>query len=273
MVILSAMNPVRHYSLIQVAGIVALLLPSFVHAQAFEVPPNDGFYTESIDILTDQQEEELETSLGTYARELKQTIAILVVQSMTGTTLADAAVQTAARWKLATGSGNDILIIAALADHEELILAGSGLSLALSDEVLRGVVVKDLRPRFSKGDYEEGLLAATEALQKHISGEYTAKRYEEPLGGGFGRWVLALCLVALQYLISRILWRTRMWAGSVSGGIFGLYLAISYSWWLAVPVLIISGSLFDGLMMAAAASHGRHNRGTGTIIDHEHRPR
>jgi uncharacterized membrane protein YgcG len=192
---------------------------------------------------------------------------------MTGTTIADAATQTASRWRLATGSGNDILLMAALADHDEMILAGSGLSLTLSDEVLRGIIAKDMRPRFSKGDYVEGLLAATEALQKHISGEYSARRYEEPLGGGFGRWVLAMFLLALQYLISRMLWRRRVWSGVVSGGIFGLYLALSYSWWLAVPVFIISGSLFDGIMMAAAASHGRHIRGTGTIIDHDHRPR
>jgi uncharacterized membrane protein YgcG len=250
------------------ASLCALLsVHSIAAAQNFEAPPNDGFYTETIDILTDDQEERLEGSLGTYARESGHSIAFLVMQSLTGSTLQDAAVQAAARWRLETGSGGDVLVAATLADHEEVMLVGSGASVALSDEVAAGIIATDIQPHFMRGEYIEGITAAVDAIQKHISGEYTVHRYDEPLGGGFGRWALAALFIALQYLMTRVLWRRKMWVGAIAGGIFGLYLAISYSWWLAVPLLIITGSVFDGIMMAAASSHGRRLPGSGTIIE------
>ncbi len=262
------MSPSRLY--FSLAAACAFLLPvSVTVAQTFEVPPNDGFYTQTIDILTSEQEDRLETSLGAHTRETGQSIAILVIEAMTGTTLADAAKQTAARWRLETGSGNDVLIVASLSDHEEMILAGSGLSVSLPDEAIAGVLATDIRPRFSRGEYEEGLTEAVYAIQKHIKGEYTVRRYEPGGGNDFLHAVLAVFMVFLQYLAARVLWRRRVWAGAVSGGIFGLYLAVSYAWWLALPILVIVGVVFDGMMIAAAANPGRRVRGTGTIVEPE----
>jgi uncharacterized protein len=77
------------------------------------------------------------------------------------------------------------LILIALEDREVTIQTGYGLEGAVPDLVAKGIIDTDIIPHFREAQYYEGIAAAIDSLQKHIGGEYTAERYEDP---GEGPW-------------------------------------------------------------------------------------
>ncbi|MFA6259392.1 MAG: TPM domain-containing protein, partial [Candidatus Peribacteraceae bacterium] len=69
---------------------LVVLLPA--GAGALTVPPNDGFVTDEAGVLTQEQQQALEDRLGVYREETSNEIAILILRSLGGEALADAAV-------------------------------------------------------------------------------------------------------------------------------------------------------------------------------------
>ena len=51
-------------------------------ASAFDAPPNDGFVTDGIGLLTQAEEQSLEMDLQQYARDTSNEIAILIAEAI-----------------------------------------------------------------------------------------------------------------------------------------------------------------------------------------------
>ena len=81
-----------------------LLFPSF--SLAFTIPPNDGFVTDAVGILNAQEETTLEESIRMYRDETSNEIAILIVGSLEGESIADRAVEIGREWGVG-GAEND----------------------------------------------------------------------------------------------------------------------------------------------------------------------
>ncbi|MDD4318949.1 MAG: TPM domain-containing protein [Candidatus Peribacteraceae bacterium] len=227
---------------------------------AFTVPPNDGFVTDSANVLTQQQKSELDATLAAYRNETSNEIAILLVPSLGGEAIDEVGVQVGRAWGVgAKEKNNGILVLAALEERQVTIQTGYGLEGAVPDIVAKGIIDEDIVPRFRDGKYYEGLLAATESLRKHIGGEYTADRYAEggmPDAAGF---VFFLGFMVLNFLGAFLARSKSWWMGGVLGGVFGLILTVMFSWWLAIPGLILLGLIFDFIVSRMPRS--RHGRG------------
>jgi len=242
----------------------SLLIASFLcvlptAALAFIVPPNDGFVTDTAGVITAEQKAELDASLNAYRTKTSNEIAILLVKNLGGEVIDDVGVQVGRAWGVgAKQKNNGILILASLEDRQVTIQTGYGLEGAVPDVVAKGVIDEDIVPAFRDAKYFEGLVAATEALEKHIGGEYTADRYTSGEDGGFVPFLLFLAFVGLQAL-SAFLGRTKSWwMGGVIGGVFGVVLAGFFSWWFSIPLLIILGLIFDYIV-----SHMTHTKRRG----------
>ncbi|MDO8468378.1 MAG: TPM domain-containing protein [Candidatus Peribacter sp.] len=235
-------------ALVGVTGVL-VLLGGAVTALAFDVPPNDGFVTDTANVLSAEEKTQISETLTAYQKETSNQIAVLIVNTLNGEPIADVAVQVGRKWGVGTKENNNgILILVAYSDREIFLATGYGLEGAVPDIVAKGIIEQEISPKFRDGDYAGGIKAGITALQKHIGGEYTADRYatsSEGSSGGFVPFLFFFVIILLQWAVV-FLGRTKSWwLGGVLGGVCGIGLAVVFGWWLTIPLLLIVGLLID----------------------------
>lgn len=245
---------------------IALALPlcflTVSAAYALELPENDGFVTDAAGILTPEQDETLENELTAYREKTSNEIAIVILQTVTGSSLADTAVEIGRKWGVGSVKDNGILLLVAYSDREMFMATGYGLEGAVPDLVAKGIIEEEIAPHFREAQYFEGLQAGIDALEKHIAGEYTADRYEEStFSGGVVPWVLLFIFLAFNWVAASLARTKSWWAGGVMGAICGMILIVLFSWWYALPLLVIIGLIFDYLLSTGKISSRRSGRG------------
>ncbi len=242
---------------LSLAVLLAAALPQAV--LALDVPPNDGYVTDVTGTLTAEEEQALEADLDAYDQETSNQIAVLIVPSLRGEEIADAALKAGRSWGVGTAEReNGIILLVSMGDRRAWIATGYGLEGAVPDIVAAGIVQRDLVPQFQAGDEAAGIRAAVESLKKHIGGEYTAERYAEEDGEP---WPIAL-IFFLGYMAFTVLGRSRSWwLGGVLGGVLGVFLTVLYSWWASIPLLIVLGLVIDFIASRLPRSGGRGPRG------------
>lgn len=238
-----------------------LALAPYAHAQDFEVPVNDGFVTDTLGLLEPAEEQAIENDLAQYAQETSNEIAVVILQTVSGAALSDAAVEIGREWGVGTEEDNGILMLIAYGTRDIWIATGYGLEGAVPDLVAHGIVERDMAPLFREGDYAGGIAAGIDALKKHIGGEYTAERYESSGGGaGMFGWLIFAAFIVFDWMAAFLGRSKSWWLGGVFGGAAGIVLAILFSWWLSIPALVLIGLLFDYI---ASKSGGKSRRGRG----------
>lgn len=239
----------------------AALLPSAALA-AFEVPPNDGYVTDVGAILSTEQEEQLERTLSDYQRESSNEIAVVILQSLQGEPIADAAVAIGRKWGVGTGENdNGILMLISYEDRSIFLATGYGLEGAVPDLVAKGIIETDIAPSFREGDYAGGIQAGVLALQKHIAGEYKADRYATDTGeGGFFPWLLFFVFLIFNFFASSFARTKSWWLGGVVGGVLGVIYTALIGWWFSIPILVVCGLVFDYILSKGGPGGGRPGR-------------
>jgi uncharacterized protein len=245
-------------------ALTALLLLVAVTTYAQDVPVNDGFVTDTVGLLSSDEEEQLENDLQQYQRETSNEIAILIVRSLSGSVASDVAVEVGRKWGVGTDKDNGILMLVSYDDREIWIATGYGLEGAVPDLVAHGIAEKDMTPYFREAEYFAGLEAGIDALKKHIGGEYTAERYDEDAdASGALPWLFFLFFIGFDWLAALFARSKSWWAGGIFGAIAGLILTILFSWWISIPVLVLIGSLFDYIVSKKGYGTGRNGRRGG----------
>lgn len=231
---------------------------------AFELPPNDGFVTDAAGILTAEDREQIVSLLQSVQQRTSNEIAVLIVPTLNGESIADVAVEAGRKWGVGTERNNGILLLISYQDREVFLATGYGLEGAVPDIVAKGIIEEEIAPRFRDGEYAAGIRAGIEALEKHIGGEYTPDRYarNSTTGGGVAAFVFFAIILGLQWLVSFLGSTKSWWLGGAIGALAGCILAILYAWWWSVPALFILGLLIDYL---ASKTHrqGRPGRRGG----------
>lgn len=229
------------------AGLLFALQVNAVHA--FTPPPNDGYVTDTIGLLTPTDEQALESDLDAYADETSNGIAILIVNDLQGEAIADVAVDVLRTWGVGDSVKNNGIVIVfkqsdMLGDRELFIVTGYGLEGAVPDLVAKGIIEHDIVPHFQDGDYALGFQAGVDALKKHIGGEYSADRFAVSEDGL--QPFLLFVLFVFGDLIAAFMGRTKSWwFGGIIGFVFGIVLTVLYTWWISIPVLIAVGLMLD----------------------------
>lgn len=235
------------------------------HVQAFDVPANDGYYTQLAPILSAEQEAVIEGMLQEEERQSSNQIAILVVESLADDSIEEVANTVFRAWGIGQeDKNNGILILVATADHQMRIEVGYGLEGAVPDIAAKGILDRDIAPPFREGKYYEGLLAGIGALRKHIAGEYTAERYtSEESGVEFLPFFFFFLFVILNFAGAWMARSRSWWAGGVLGGIFGIILTVVWSFWIAIPMFVLLGLSFDYLVSRHGSMYSGRRRGRG----------
>ncbi len=232
-----------------------LLLPTPASAE-FSVPPNDGFLSDTASIISQESERKIEQKLQAYKDVTTNEIAVVILKSLDGYAIEDAALDIGRKWGVGSVKNNGVLMLISYEDKQIRIEVGYGLEGAVPDIVAQGIIDTDITPHFRDGDYAGGIEAAIDALEKHIGNEYTADRYATASENSFSVFGLFFVLLILQWLVA-ILGRTKSWwLGGVLGGVGGATIAFLFGWWLAIPVLVPLGLLLDFLVSRNYVSRG-----------------
>jgi len=134
------------------------LLP--LQTVAFEIPPNDGFVTDAAGILSPEEEQRLESLLSAYQAETTNEIAVVIVETTEGEPLMETAVEIGRLWGVGTKENdNGIILLISYADREMFLATGYGLEGAVPDIVAKGVIEREVTPRFRDGEFAAGIEA------------------------------------------------------------------------------------------------------------------
>ena len=129
----------------------------------------------------------VETKLNQYFRELEQKttaqMAILTIKSLEGQSIEEFSITVAhEKWKLGQkGKDNGVLLVVALQDRKYRIEIGYGLEGVLPDNLVGSIGRDNLVPYFKKGDYSNGIYAASLAIAKEIADDAGIKISDMPL--------------------------------------------------------------------------------------------
>jgi uncharacterized protein len=156
------------------------------------------------DVLSVEQERELEQKLMAYEDSTSTQIAVVLVKNLDGTDVADYAVKLALKWKIGTKKDNGVLLLAAIDDRKTRIEVGYGLEGVLPDITTKRILTEDVKPYFKQQQYYEGLDLATTHIIQAAKGEYKGeykysnnKGKKKGKGLGIGSIIFIIILIII----------------------------------------------------------------------------
>ena len=244
-----------------------VLIGGPLHASAFTVPPNDGFVTDATEPpkFTPEQEEALEAQLTTYREQTGNDIVMMIVGTLGGELPDSVVEQISRKWNVGgKDRPNGVIVLFAYDDKLLFIRPGFGLEHVLPNDITLGIIEKDASTPFRNGDYDTGLIATVEAIQKHISGEYTINRYTAGGSAGMLPSVAAFVFCAVvAYVVAARMRGGRWWMGAIAGALLGIAHASLFHSWLSIPLLTTLGIGSDMLLRRGGKRNRRVRRRGG----------
>ncbi|TYP92754.1 uncharacterized protein LX73_2119 [Fodinibius salinus] len=147
------------------------LLPTAV-AQNLPSEPS-GHVNDYAHMLSNSDQERLETKLRNYRDTTTTVIAIAMLKSLNGVSIEETATTLFNDWKMWQGNkDNGVLIVVAKEEQKMRIEVGYGLEGAIPDIMAGRIIRQIMNPNFKKGNYYKGLDEATSALIQLSSGEF-----------------------------------------------------------------------------------------------------
>ena len=170
-------------------------------------------------VLSQSTIDNLEQTLKIFEDSTTNQIGILTIPSLDGAILEEYALRVAhTEWKLGQeDKDNGVLLLIVVNDRKVRIEAGQGLEGVLTDALSSRIIRNEIAPNFRRGDYDAGVIAATDAIMRAIKGEYKAdRRSSSPVGNG--RFIFLLLIFILFSLFRFLSRRGGGSSGWSSGG-------------------------------------------------------
>lgn len=107
----------------------------------------------------------LNSTIAEFERTKGAEMAVVVIRSLDGLTIEEAAVKLFELWKIGKESNdNGLLLLWSTGDRRVRVEVGYGLEGALPDGKVGAILDARVIPRFKSGEFDEGLLAGVDAL-------------------------------------------------------------------------------------------------------------
>lgn len=152
-------------------------------------------------MLTEEQEQELERKLVAYDDSTSNQVAIVTVNTLKGYEDEEFAIALGRKWGVGGKEfNNGIVILVARDDHKIRIEVGYGLEGAIPDITAQRIIDYSITPEFKQEHYYRGLDHALDDIMKAAAGEYTAPPKKKDGGKGFGIGALILFIIVMSIL-------------------------------------------------------------------------
>lgn len=182
-----------------------LLLSSVVLSaqQLPDRPSPSRLVNDFTNTLTPDQKETLENKLVALDDATSTQIAVVIVPSTNGTTIADYNLALLRKWEVGSKKNNNgVVLLVAKSDHKLDISVGYGLEGSLTDATSKSIIDDIIVPSFKGDDYYSGIDKGTDAIVQAVQGKYNVKR-DRSSGGGGGKLLFIIILLILFFIMSR----------------------------------------------------------------------
>ena len=157
-------------------------------------------------ILTADQKSALENKLVQFDKTTSTQITVVIVPSLEGKDIADAATELGRKWGVGGQKNNNgVVLMVSYGDRKLNISPGYGLEKVLPDITCQQIIDRVIKPNFKGQDYYRGLDEGTDAIIQAAKGEFTAPAgYYKGKGLSPGKVFMAIIIVIILIsLISR----------------------------------------------------------------------
>lgn len=180
-----------------VAGTIFLCMFALrAHAEEFVLPPNDGFITDPGDVIPPMEEEKLEQEMAKEREKTGIEFVSVVLPKLAERDIAHLAWEIRTKWGIEK-NGSGILLLIAREEGKTLIAPGKSHEKILTDTILQGIVEREILPQLRKGKYALAIEQGTNAVRKHLQGEYTEKRQKSALSTKNTSYSIVIFLLVL----------------------------------------------------------------------------
>lgn len=190
---------------IKISFTVLLFFSSvLVLGQSFPERPNPPrLINDFTNTLTAEQMQSLERKLVTLDDSTSTQIAVVIVPSVNGATIADYNVGLLRKWGVGSKNNNGVILLIAKNDRTLDITVGYGLEGALTDATSKSIIDDVIVPNFKGSDYYRGIDLGTDAIMQAVKGKYNAPRAKSATGKGSYGIIFFIIIIIIVSLISR----------------------------------------------------------------------
>lgn len=155
--------------------------------------------------LTLDQRQALEQKLVQLDNATSTQIVVVIVPSLDGYDVADAATELGRSWGVGGKKNNGVvLLICVDKNNRKLnISPGYGLEGGLTDITASHIIQDVIVPNFKGEDYYRGIDEGTDAIIKAVKGVYSSPRDTRSGGGGGGKIIFLVIIVIFLLLAGR----------------------------------------------------------------------
>jgi uncharacterized protein len=182
-----------------------LLLNVVLFAQQIPDRPNPPrLVNDFTNTLTADQIETLENKLVALDDATSTQIAVVIIPSTNGATIADYNVDLLRKWGVGTKKNNNgIVLLIAKTDRKLDITVGYGVEGALTDATSKSIIDDIIVPNFKGNDYFRGIDKGTDAIVQAVKGQYTQPREKNTGKGGGSSFLFIFILIIIFIILSR----------------------------------------------------------------------
>jgi uncharacterized protein len=199
---------------------------AFAQDSLIAVPPLTSPVTDLSATLSAEQQATLNDTLRAFEERKGSQVAVLVVPTTGPEPIEQYAIRVAEQWKLGRKKVDDgAILVVAKDDRAVRIEVGYGLEGVLNDATAKRIIEDVIVPRFSRNDFNGGIVAGVDSIMKVIDGEPlppSDRTRSAPDGAGLTQ-VMPLVLVGVVVIggILRAL-LGRVAGAAVTGGLMGV---------------------------------------------------
>jgi uncharacterized protein len=146
--------------------------------------------------LTEDQKQALEYKLVRLDDSTFTQIVVVIVPSLGGYDVADAAIELGRTWGVGNKKNNSgVVLLISKGDRKLNISPGYGLEGALTDVDASNIINDIIRPKFKGNDYYRGIDDGTDAIIEAVRGEYNTPHATSSKGKGSGKLIFIIIII------------------------------------------------------------------------------
>ncbi|MGK0222372.1 MAG: hypothetical protein ACI9ON_001611 [Limisphaerales bacterium] len=209
------MDPMR------VLVLIVFLLPVATNAAA-TFPPLSGRVVDEANMLSANAEGHIASLSAAHQKATTNQVVVATFTDLQGYSIEEFGYQLGRDWGIGQkDKNNGVLLVVAKTERKVRIEVGYGLEGELTDAIASNIINAVITPRFKRAQFDQGIVAGTEAIIAALGGQYQmVQSQQRNEGQGSSLWKL-LAFIVFFFIMPGMFGRRRFFGGMLLGSILG----------------------------------------------------